>query len=78
MLSGKYNTRTCDILLNPCQSKSEFGITFIHELYHDYINVSCAHLSRRLEERNAEQYAQEMYDLYSEEIDKYLHERGLE
>ena len=78
MSSGRYNLQTHEVLLNPNQSQSEFGITFLHELYHNYIDISNAHIDRHLEERNAEQYAQTIYGLYKEEIDEYLKGRGLE
>ena len=78
MSYGKYNTRTHEIILNPCQSERELGVTLIHELFHDYVNIRGFSMDRRQEERNAEQYAKEIYEQYPEEINNYLKERKLQ
>jgi len=77
MLNGKYIPATREILLNPCQSQSELGITFLHELYHDWATQNNRFGSRNLEEYHAEAYAQEMYELYHNEINQYLIDRKL-
>jgi len=74
---GIYYPLEDEILINPCQSKQEFGKTFLHELYHRWAQVNNVYLNRRLEEYYAEKYAQEMYSLYKKEIEEYLKKREL-
>ncbi len=77
MSSGRYNPKSREITINPCQSDKELAITFVHELYHDYASVSNRFGSRALEEYHAEKYAQEIYEDYSKEIINYLQDRRL-
>ena len=76
-ICGKYIPAEKTILLNPCQSKRELGTTFMHEMYHYWADINNTFMSRRLEEFHAENYAIEMYDEYSKQINKYLKKRQL-
>ena len=77
MASSKYLPLESEILLNPVLSKREFGITFISEIYRHIFNTNNTTLDLWDKKYLTEKYAKYTYDIYSEEIDKYLIERGL-
>lgn len=77
MVLGKYIPNNREILLNPCQSTESLGITFAHELFHDWATQRNTYGSRALEEYHAEAYGKEMYKKYTKEINKYLKNRNI-
>ena len=65
------------IYINPIANVDELGITFLHEMFHHYSNVNNSFISRRLEEYEAERFAQETYKENKDQIINYLKTRHL-